>query len=169
MKKFLALTLLVLTSCSAVKAANQEEAKDLSVLKLYNTRVQIIGEFGPPANTELNTNGQKVDTFSFINGYNAASRAARSAGHAMADVATLGLWEVVGTPIEGGFNGSKISGQAVYNKADQAIKLEFYDDGKQFVNAAAPEYLNPVAAAPAVQFAPQAAPVPLVAAPVATK
>jgi hypothetical protein len=154
MKKLLALTLLVLTSCAASKAANQPESVDLSVLKLYNTRVQIIGEFGTPANSEVNENGFKVDTFSFVNGYNAASRAARSAGHAVASVATLGLWEIAGTPIEGGFNGSKVSGQAVYNKSGQAIKLEFYEDGKLIVNAAAEEFLNPVAAPDAPVTAP---------------
>ena len=171
MKNLIAVAaLMILTSCAVYKAADQPEAKDVSVLKLYNTRVQIIGALGNPTNSNINERGLMVDTFSFVNGYSAASRSARAVGHGVADVATLGLWEVVGTPIEGGFNGSKVSGQVVYNKAEQAIKLEFFEDGKLIINDAAQEYLNPpatVAQAPSasIQAAPQQQPMILNQAP----
>ena len=154
MKKLLCICLLVLSACSAVKAANQPESKDLSVLKLYNTRMQLIAEFGAPATTEINPQGLKIDTFSFVNGYNTAARSARAMGHGLADVASLGLWEVVGTPIEGEFNGSKVNGQAVYDKNDRIIKLDFYEEGRPLTTQIAPEYdavmfQQPVAVAPA--------------------
>ena len=67
MKKIILFSLILLTSCSVVKATSQEEAKDLSVLKIYNSRVQIIGELGNPVKTETDAQGRMVDTFSFVN------------------------------------------------------------------------------------------------------
>ena len=162
MKKLLCIALLALGACSVVKASNQEEAKDLSVLKLYNSRVQIIGELGAPSASEVTPQGLQSDTFSVVNGYSAASRSARAAGHAVADVATLGLWELAGNPIEGGFNGSRVNGQAIYNSKGQAIKLEFYEDGKVLVNQTAPEYNEYISG-----IMPQSAPVAPAVAPVA--
>jgi hypothetical protein len=154
MKIIVYICLLALSACSVVKASNQEEAKDLSVLKLYNSQSQIVGGIGSPASSAINALGFRVDTYAFTNGYNAAVRASRTLGHAVADVGTLGLWEIVGTPIESGFNGSKVNGQVVYNLQDRAIKIQFYDDGKDIVDETAPEYYaaaNAASAAPAPQ------------------
>ncbi len=158
MKKNLCIALLALSACSVSKAANQPESKDLSVLHLYNTRMNIIGEFGAPTGTETNPQGFKVDTFSFVNGYSAASRSARAVGHGLADVASLGLWELAGNSIETSFNGSQVSGRAFYDSGERAVKLEFYQDGKLFINQVAPEYYEKTAqAAPSSQPADAAA------------
>ena len=160
MKKIAAICLALLPACSVVKATNQPEVKDLSVLHLYNSRSLIIGEIGTPTETETSPTGIKIDTFSFSNGYSAAVRSLRAVSHGVADVATLGAWEIVATPIEGEFNGSKVNGQAFYNADGNAIKLEFYEDGKEIINQVAPEYTRLTAAT-------AAAPAPGAAAPIA--
>lgn len=55
----------------------------------------------------------------------------RAAGHGVLDVATLGLWEVAGTPIEGAISNNRgyITARVVYpNKnSDQIQSFEIYD------------------------------------------
>jgi hypothetical protein len=38
--------------------------------------------------------------------------------HGVADVATLGLWEIIGTPVESGFDGNNIAYQITYDQND---------------------------------------------------
>lgn len=55
----------------------------------------------------------------------------RAAGHGILDVATIGLWEVVGTPVEGSLSNNRgyITVKATYTKkeSDQLTKLVIYD------------------------------------------
>jgi hypothetical protein len=43
--------------------------------------------------------------------------------HGAADVLTLGLWEVVGTPIEGYANGTKVSVEITYDREERVVKV----------------------------------------------
>lgn len=61
----------------------------------------------------------------------------RAAGHGVLDVATLGLWEVVGTPIEGALSNNRgyITAKAIYAcKAQEKIEhLQIYNANGQLV------------------------------------
>jgi hypothetical protein len=48
--------------------------------------------------------------------------AGRAAGHAVMDVLTLGIWEIVGTPIEG-VQGEKYTATIVYDENDKVVDL----------------------------------------------
>lgn len=48
-----------------------------------------------------------------------SSRAGRAVFHGAADVMTLGLWEVVGTPTEGVFSGDEMAFRVRYDKDDR--------------------------------------------------
>lgn len=67
--------------------------------------------------------GVKTDIFSFTQGYSGGAKAGRAILHGAADVATLGLWEVVGTPTEGYFNGSQLSAQVKYDAQDRVTEV----------------------------------------------
>ncbi len=43
--------------------------------------------------------------------------------HGAADVLTLGLWEVVGTPTEATFDGNKMAFEVTYDESDKAEKV----------------------------------------------
>ncbi len=131
------------------------------MLDLGNARVQIIGELGNPSNSEYNRDGYRTDTFSFVNGYSSGTRAARAVGHGAASVVTLGLWEVVGTSIEGGFNGSKVNAQITYDQDDTVIKVVAYEDGELIVDKetqAAPAPATPTQTTTDYVTKPEAAP-----------
>ena len=98
-------------------AANQPGPKDLSLFTKGTPRAKLIAEFGAPINTEMK-DGARKDIFKFTHGYDAGVRAGRAVLHGAADVFTLGLWEVVGTPTEGYLNGSQLSAEVVYDTQD---------------------------------------------------
>ncbi len=91
---------LLLTSCSVFMAANKPSKKDLSVLDIGTPRDVILGEFGPSIKTTENEEGELVESWSFRQGDSTGLKAGKTVFHAAADVFTLGLWEVVGTPAE---------------------------------------------------------------------
>jgi len=109
--------------CSVYRAANQPSKKDLSVLKPGTPRDRVIAELGAPVTSEP-VEGGKKEIYTFVQGYSGGAKAGRAFGHAVADVFTIGLWEAVGTPIEGQFNGKKISVSVVYDSADLVTKSD---------------------------------------------
>ena len=80
-------------------AARSPDKKDLSVLALGVPRAQVIAELGPPVHQSSDEAGDR-DVFSFKQGYSLPARVGRATVHAVGDALTLGLWEVVGTPLE---------------------------------------------------------------------
>jgi hypothetical protein len=93
----------------------------------------VVAELGTPISTEIK-NGQKVDIFNFVQGYSKVTKTARAVGHGVADVMTLGLWEVIGTPVEGIANGEVNQVEVKYNKQNrvaQVIPLKGSDVSKK--------------------------------------
>src|SRR3954451_3470657 len=103
--------------CSVVMAAKQPGKKDLSVLDKGTPRAMVLAELGQPTATEVRE-GVKVDVFSFVQGYDKVNKGIRTAGHAVGDVLTLGLWEVVGTPTEMVSDGDKLAYEVTYDHKD---------------------------------------------------
>ncbi len=120
----LVITLAVLATpgCAVYMAANQPSKKDVSVLKAGSPRSTVIAELGAPVHSSERA-GLKVDVYNFVQGYSGTERGARAVLHGAADVLTFGLWEVVGTPIEGAANGTKVSVEVSYDKEDRVLKV----------------------------------------------
>ena len=116
------LVVLAMSGCAVVLAAKQPDAKDLSVLNPGTPRSMVVGELGPPV-WSGERDGAKVDVFAFVDGYSKATKAARAFFHGAADFFTLGLWEVVGTPAEAIFTGSKMKVEIVYDSHDQVVSV----------------------------------------------
>ena len=121
---FLALAaLMVFTAgCSTVMAARQPGAKNMNVLTAGMPRDAVIAELGSPIHTEVE-NGKKADIFKFVQGYSQANKTIRTIGHGVADVFTLGLWEVVGTPTEATFNGQDVAVKVIYDAGDKVEQV----------------------------------------------
>lgn len=115
--------LLAISGCSVYMAAKQPGAKDLSVLKEGTPRGHVIAELGAPV-WSGDKGGSKVDIFAFTQGYSAGAKAGRAFFHGAADFFTLGLWEVVGTPVESVASGTEMKVEVTYDEKDQVKAAE---------------------------------------------
>ena len=134
MKKLAAYILLVMiclsfSGCAVVMAARQPGYKDINSLRTGDPRADVIAILGSPTASETDAQGNKVDVFQFKQGYSTGAKAARSFGHGVADVLTLGIWEVVGTPTEAVFSGKETAVKVTYDK-DNKVKELVYLKGR---------------------------------------
>tara|TARA_B100000780_G_scaffold214126_1_gene153675 strand:+ start:675 stop:1076 length:402 start_codon:yes stop_codon:yes gene_type:complete len=119
----IAATLLVV-GCASQNALNQPELKDLSIFTVGTEREQLILEVGSPAHTEKLENGDRVDLFSFVQGYSHSVRASRAAAHGLAEIATLGLWSIAGSQIEESYNGTILGFKVTYDESNKVTQVE---------------------------------------------
>ena len=112
------------TGCATVMAAHQPGQKNLGVLAVGTPRDSVIAELGAPVTTETE-NGNKVDIFKFVQGYSQANKTVRTIGHGVADVFTLGLWEVVGTPTEATFHGQDLAVKVTYDQNNDVSQVNY--------------------------------------------
>lgn len=132
------------TGCAVVMAAKQPDYKNVELFKVGTPRGALLGEFGHPTATDTRPNGAKCDVFSFTQGYSGGAKAGRAFAHGVADVLTLGLWEIIGTPTEAVFSGSTVGYEVCYDKEDRVqtvILLTPDNDGRgpKNVGPATPE------------------------------
>lgn len=113
---------LMISSCAVIKATNQPDKKDLRVLQKGTDRAKVVAELGKPVESTVK-NGHRQDVFSFVQGYSKMTKTLRALGHGAADVYTLGLWEVAGTPIEGAANGHKVQLVVKYDNHERVSSV----------------------------------------------
>lgn len=122
MKKgiFLALIALQCTSCSVCMAARKEGT---NVVKIQHckTRSEILAQDAQIISAERNESGELVETCKFKKERGSTARAAM---HGVLDIATTGLWEFIGTPIEGSIQDEFFCLRIVYND-DNTVKRIF--------------------------------------------
>ena len=104
--------------CSVYMATTQPDEKDLSVLKEGTPRSHVIAALGAPIFSG-EKEGRKVDVFVFKQGYSRGSKAGRALLHGVFDVFTLGLWEVIGTPIESVASGTPTRVEVTYDEEER--------------------------------------------------
>lgn len=114
--------------CSVYMAGKQPDKKDFSVFEPGTPRGMVIAEIGAPVHTETD-DGAKIDYFAFTQGYSTVSKTGRAVFHGAADVFTLGLWEVVGTPTEAAFDGTEMTVRVTYAGDDTVRVAEALEGG----------------------------------------
>ena len=92
--------LLMTSGCSVGMAMSGEEQKDTSILFPGSPRAVVIAKLGPPETSTKDEKGCYTDSYHITKGNTPST--GRAVAHAGLDVLTLGLWEVVGTPMEMG-------------------------------------------------------------------
>lgn len=130
-KNFLFILLFVfliiqISGCSVFMAAKQPGTKDIDLFRAGTSRSMLLAEFGAPTVSELR-DGKKFEIYKFIQGYSTGVKAGRALFHGAADVVTLGLWEIVGTPTESAFSGNELAYEVSYDendRVDQVIVLK---------------------------------------------
>lgn len=103
-------------------AAKQPITKNIELFKIGTPRDELIAEFGAPYISEKN-DGKQVEMFLFVQGYSKSVKTGRVILHSVADVMTLGLWEIVGIPTEMVFNGNKMAFHVSYDANDHVDEV----------------------------------------------
>lgn len=93
-----ALMLASLSGCSVGMALSGDPTPDFDVVKIGGHRDDVELQLGQPLEVKKLGGGGEMVTYSYEVGND--PNAVRAIGHAALDVASVGLWEVVGTPIE---------------------------------------------------------------------
>ncbi len=121
--RFLACALLVglLGGCSVGMALSGSETPDISIIKIGTLRDDVELHFGKPAEVEVLEDGTERATYVFEVGNDPS--VTRAVGHAVLDVASFGLWEAIGTPIEAYASEERML-LITYNKFDLIKKVE---------------------------------------------
>ena len=116
------LSLLLLGGCSVAMSANRQSFKcDPPVIQAGADRLVIEKTCGPPdLKTDLDNGKVKAIYKIDPNAVTSGTKTAETAGNVAADVLTLGLWEIVATPIEIG-SADKITTYIVVYGSDGRI------------------------------------------------
>jgi hypothetical protein len=115
----LGLALPFLAGCSVGMAMSGKPDPNIGVLSKGQSRDIVLLNLGQPTHTATTEKG-RVDVFNLERGNEQS--VGRAVGHAVMDVLTIGIWEVVGTPIEA-FSGNKFTVTIEYNQDDTVAKV----------------------------------------------
>jgi hypothetical protein len=110
-----------LSGCSVGMALSGSENPDLGAIRVGASRGEVELHLGSPIKSTLLEDGRRADIYAYEIGNEPSG--GRAAGHAVMDVLTLGIWEVVGTPIEG-VQGEKYNATIVYDENDRVVDLK---------------------------------------------
>ncbi len=103
------------TGCSTVMAVKGSDRKDLSVIAIGASRDSVIAELGSPIFSEK-TETEYYDIFNFKQGSGKFLAAGKSLLYGTAAVCTIGLSEVIATPLEGSLNNKKVKLKIFYDE-----------------------------------------------------
>jgi hypothetical protein len=128
------LFLFVLSGCSVYRAA-QNDGVAVSDIKRCTTQICFLSHGMKVIDHHTDKNGHDVEIYRAV-ARKSGLNYVRSAGNAALDVATIGLWEIAATPIEGALSNNRgfVTAKIIYaNKDDDKIlSIEIFDaKGKQ--------------------------------------
>lgn len=117
----LAATPWLLSACSVGMAMSDSNNPDLGTVKIGATRGEVEMQLGTPVRSTSLDGGKRTDVYAYEIGNEPS--AARAIGHGVMDVLTLGVWEVIGSPIEG-FQGEKHQATITYGGDDKVLSIK---------------------------------------------
>lgn len=110
----------LIAGCSVGMALSGKEDPNLNVVRTGASRGEIELQLGDPVTVSPEADGRTRCLYEFSQGQGPS--AGRAIAHGAMDVLTFGIWEVVGTPIEG-FKGSKKRIQILYDANNKVIDV----------------------------------------------
>ena len=93
---------------------------NLGMVKVGASRGEVELTLGSPVKTVSLKDGNRMDVYEYQIGNKPS--AGRAVGHAVMDLLTFTLWEIVGTPIEAA-TGDKHNLSVIYDKRDTVISI----------------------------------------------
>lgn len=116
-------SLLMLSGCSVAMALHGNQEPNFDAFEVGSTRKQVEIQFGTPLSTTARTDGTKEDTYKYEMGN--SPNGARATLYLYYDVFTLGLAEVIFTPIEL-FQGHDEETKIAYSSDDRVLDITGY-------------------------------------------
>jgi hypothetical protein len=108
------LVVILVTGCSPVMEANRPDPVDLSQFVVGESRLKIIADLGSPLASEKDGENS-CDVYKlFTKGPAGVGKGAIAAGEIVADVFTIGLAEIIFSPVEAATRNSKHTVVACY-------------------------------------------------------
>lgn len=118
------LSLLCFSACSPVMEATRPDPVDLSQFATGESRVQVVEALGAPV-AKVKNDDESCDVYKlYTRGPGDVGKGVIAAGEGAADVVTLGLAEVVLTPIEAGTRNAKHTVTFCYGKDGKLASLK---------------------------------------------
>jgi hypothetical protein len=111
---------MALMGCSVGMAMSGKEDPNLGAFRVGSTRGEVELQLGRPLASVTNPEGSRSDVYEYEIGNKPSP--GRAIAHGVMDVLTLGLWEVVGTPIEA-FQGEKYRMTVRYDAQDRVVAI----------------------------------------------
>jgi hypothetical protein len=111
-----------LSGCSVWMAASGHKEPNLGAFNIGSTRGQVEQQLGTPKSTVTLDDGCRQDTYEYK--INAEPAPGRAVAHGVADVLTLGIWEVVGTPVEAANLGDKKQMIITYDSENKVRRID---------------------------------------------
>lgn len=111
---------LALAGCSVGMAMSGKKDPNLGAFRVGSTRGEVELQLGSPMSTTSTVEGRRVDLYEYEIGNEPSG--GRAIAHGVMDVLTLGLWEIIGTPIEG-FQGTKHRLTITYDNEDRVLAI----------------------------------------------
>lgn len=127
--------MIIVSGCSVKHEMKQGVKKDLTVLNLGVKREDLIKEIGNPIDAIINNEGNKKDTFVFIQGYSDTLTTARVTGHVLLSLSTFGLYELMAAEPKEGTVGTNVIILVNYDENDLVSKLKVVE-GKSVIKEA---------------------------------
>lgn len=117
------LVLMLTSGCSIAMALSGNPQPNFDAFDVGSTRKQVEIQLGPPVNDETLDNGNVKSLYAFEVGNSPNGH--RAAMNFYIDLATLFLWEIPGTIIEGTM-GEDQETFVVYDKTDRVVRIGGY-------------------------------------------
>jgi hypothetical protein len=123
MKNFAVLAILALSACSTGMEESRPVPVDLSKAKPGESRLNVVSTFGAPSG-QISTSTGSCDIYSmYTSGLGGFGKGVVTGGEVLTDVATLGLAEVIWTPVQSATRPAKHTVLFCYNKNDQLVSV----------------------------------------------
>jgi hypothetical protein len=126
--KFLLMLFLVLSfgqGCSVYTAFTHPQKVDIAGLENMKgiDRSYVMNQIGGlPATSEKKEDGRRTDIYRFYEGSSWAK--GRGVFHLLADIFTLGLWEIIAWPSELAARGDELTAQAEFDANDKLVAFQ---------------------------------------------
>jgi len=110
----------IVSGCSVGMAMSGKKEPNLGMVKQGASRGEVELTLGSPTKTVTLEDGNRMDVYEYEIGNEKSP--GRAAGHAVMDLLTFGLWEIVGTPMEA-MQGDKRILNITYDKNDRVLAI----------------------------------------------
>ncbi len=120
LKLSLVIVLVGTAGCSVGMAMSGKKDPNLGAFHAGSSRGEVELQMGSPTKTVANADGTRTDIYEYEIGNEPS--AGRAVGHAVMDLLTLGIWEVIGTPVEA-FQGEKHELIVHYDRKDKVVGI----------------------------------------------